>query len=450
MYVYKLLQLYHQVPSSHRRKAEGREWKMTTITTSLHPHCNTIATVLSPLCHSSSIGNHRVQLHKKIPHLFLSSSSSWSRNSSRARMSSERLTPLPEDRIVVGLGLLSVDYLATVASYPKPDDKIRSTSLKVQGGGNSGNALTCVARLGMSPRIISKVANDNQGRDIIEELETDGVDTSYIVVSKEGNSPFTYIIIDNQTKTRTCIHQPGYPLVPDEISSANLLSALHGAEILYFDGRFPDTALEIAKEAVSKNIPILIDAERLREGLDDLLELADYAVCSAKFPQAWTETLSIPTSLVSMLLRLPKLKFVTVTLGEEGCVMLERMSDDPQMEEVDVDSLLDTLKQRKDDTVTVPTCVISPKAKLRAEGIGTVTGRLILGTAEKILPSELVDTTGAGDAFIGATLYAICAKMPAEKMLPFAAQVAAANCRGLGARAGLPWRSDPRLAPFLN
>lgn len=32
-------------------------------------------------------------------------------------------------------------------------------------------------------------------------------------------------------------------------------------------------------------------------------------------------------------------------------------------------------------------------------------GRLFLGTAEKIPPSELVDTTGAGDAFIGAVLY---------------------------------------------
>ncbi|PKI36053.1 hypothetical protein CRG98_043524 [Punica granatum] len=309
-------------------------------------------------------------------------------------MSSEPLPPLPERRIVVGLGMLSVDFLATV-----------------QGGGNSGNALTCVARLGLSPRLISKVADDSQGQSIIEELEADGVDTSYIVVSKEGNSPFTYLIIDEQTKTRTCIHQPGYPLAPDE--------------------------------ATSRNIPILIDAERLREGLDDLLDLADYA--------AWTEAPSIPTALLSMLLRLPKLKFVIVTLGEEGCVMLERTSDeDPQLEEVDVDNLLDLLKQRKDDGAMVPTCVSSAITKLRADGIGTVTGRLILGTAEKIPPSELVDTTGAGDAFIGATIYAICAEMPPEKMLPFAAQVAAANCRALGARAGLPRRSDPRMVPFLS
>lgn len=44
-------------------------------------------------------------------------------------------------------------------------------------------------------------------------------------------------------------------------------------------------------------------------------------------------------------------------------------------------------------------------AKLKAEGIGTVTGKLYIGTAESVPPSELIDTTGAGDAFIGAVIY---------------------------------------------
>jgi len=38
-------------------------------------------------------------------------------------------------------------------------------------------------------------------------------------------------------------------------------------------------------QAVKKNIPILMDAEKLRDGLDDLLKLADYVVCAAQFPQ---------------------------------------------------------------------------------------------------------------------------------------------------------------------
>jgi len=43
--------------------------------------------------------------------------------------------------------------------------------------------------------------------------------------------------------------------------------------------------------------------------------------------------------------------------------------------------------------------------KLHAEGIGTVFGKLYVGTAENVPPSELIDTTGAGDAFIGSVLY---------------------------------------------
>ncbi|KAG6662876.1 hypothetical protein I3843_03G255300 [Carya illinoinensis] len=245
----------------------------------------------------------------------------------QVKMSSDSLPP-PENRIVVGCGTVTVDYLAAVAAYPKPDDKIRTTSLKVQGGGNAGNALTCVARLGLKPRLISKVADDAQGKGILGELEADGVDTSPFAVSEGGNSPFSYIIVDNQMKTRTSIHTPGYPpMIPDDLSRASLLSALDGASIVYFDGRVHETASIVAQEAVRKRIPILIDAERVREGLDDLLKLADYAICSAKFPQAWTEAPSVPSALVSILLRLPNIKFVIVTLGEDGCIMLERSVD---------------------------------------------------------------------------------------------------------------------------
>ncbi|KAK9944943.1 hypothetical protein M0R45_010483 [Rubus argutus] len=371
--------------------------------------------------------------------------------STRLQMSADSLPPLPENRVVVGVGSMGLDFLAAVSSYPKPDDKIRTTGLKVQGGGNASNALTCVARLGLSPRVISKVADDTQGRGILEELQADGVDTSFVVVSEEGNSPFTYIIVDKQTNTRTCIHTPGYPpMIPDDLSFSSLSSALDGARLVCFDGRLPETALLVAQEATHRNIPILIDSERIREGLDDLLNLADYVICSAKFPKAWTEAESIPSALVSMLLRLPKIKFAIVTLGEDGCIMLERRVEEaPHTEEMDVDSLWEVLKQRRDDSIIIPTYVSSPVTKLKANGIGTLCGRLFVGTAEKIPPSELVDTTGAGDSFIGAVIYAVCTNMPPEKMLPFAAQVAAACCRGLGARTSLPYRTDPRLASFL-
>ncbi|KAH9627035.1 hypothetical protein KSS87_023723 [Heliosperma pusillum] len=314
----------------------------------------------------------------------------------------------------------------------------------VQGGGNAGNALTCAARLGLNPRLISKVADDAQGRGILEELKADGVDTSFFIVTPEGNSPFTYIIVDNETKTRTCIHTPGYPpLIPEELSKDKLDSALNGSRLAYFDVRLHETALVIAKEATRRNIPILIDAEKKRDGLDELLSFATYVV--------WTEASSVPKGLLSMLLKLPNVKFVIVTLGEEGCVMLERsVSEAQDLEVMDIDEVLESLKQRAPYHSSTPSSISSSVMKLRADGLGTLSGRLHVGTAEKIPPSELVDTTGAGDAFIGAVLFGVCTNMSPEKMLPFAAQVAACSCRALGARTGLPHLSDPRLVPFLD
>ncbi|OEL35048.1 hypothetical protein BAE44_0003932 [Dichanthelium oligosanthes] len=94
--------------------------------------------------------------------------------------------------------------------------------------------------------------------------------------------------------------------------------------------------------------------------------------------------------------------------------------------------------------------VVAQEANLRisADGVGSISGRLLLCTAEVIPPDELIDTTGAGDAFIVAVLYGLCTSMPPERMLPFAAQVAGCGCRGSGARSSLPHRTDLLLADY--
>ncbi|BAT85604.1 hypothetical protein VIGAN_04316700 [Vigna angularis var. angularis] len=71
----------------------------------------------------------------------------------------------------------------------------------------------------------------------------------------------------------------------DDLPQSKLLSAFDGARLVYFDGMFPETALFVAQEAARNNIPILVEAESPREGLDELMKLADFVVCSSGFPQ---------------------------------------------------------------------------------------------------------------------------------------------------------------------
>lgn len=55
---------------------------------------------------------------------------------------------------------------------------------------------------------------------------------------------------------------------------------------------------------------------------------------------------------------------------------------------------------------------------------------------------SIVDTTGAGDAFIGATLYGLLKGLSISKTLELASVSAACKCTALGARAGQPTRDE--------
>lgn len=109
---------------------------------------------------------------------------------------------------VLGLGVCGVDMLASVDKYPEADAKIRSTDFQVQGGGNAGNTLTGLSRLGVQAEIMTKVGEDAYGKMITDELSQDGLDVSRVIRKPGITSPFTYVIVDVAGQTRTCIHTP--------------------------------------------------------------------------------------------------------------------------------------------------------------------------------------------------------------------------------------------------
>lgn len=57
-----------------------------------------------------------------------------------------------------------------------------------------------------------------------------------------------------------------------------------------------------------------------------------------------------------------------------------------------------------------------------------------------IKAEEVVDTTGAGDAFISGVIYGLLHGFSAARLLNLASFVASSKLRGPGARAGLPRR----------
>jgi len=320
-------------------------------------------------------------------------------------------TPVPKHlkgKKLLGLGIAAVDFIATVDAYPEPDAKIRSTSLSVMGGGNAANSLTACRRLGVECSLLTKLGADDNGDLIRKELNGDGVDTG-LCVSKAGlDSPFTYILVDTSTQTRTCIHTPiQEDLTPDEIPD----DVLDGVSVLHLDGRNTLAAAHLAAMANKAKVPVLLDIEKVRPDIEKVLPLADYIITNTGYPKIFKEGGSTEEGMAA-LLEHGRAKFVITTLGSEGSQMMRRKEDDPK------DKVKDpSLSYSSHEDYTIVKC-----------------------KAHK--PKKIVDTTGAGDSFIGAMLYGLVTGMPTENAMLLASVVAATKCSGPGARSALPMRSD--------
>ena len=73
------------------------------------------------------------------------------------------------------------------------------------------------------------------------------------------------------------------------MDAATCRAVLDGASLVYFDGRLTEAAVLLARAARATGVPVLVEAERLRPGLEQLLAEADFVCTSAHFPQACGE-----------------------------------------------------------------------------------------------------------------------------------------------------------------
>ncbi|MCA9669322.1 MAG: hypothetical protein KC503_27190 [Myxococcales bacterium] len=283
---------------------------------------------------------------------------------------------------VVGVGQAHIDHLAVVDRYPEVEANLELAGLSLQGGGIVATALATLANFGVPTRIVAKISNDDFGRFIERGLAALEMDTSHLVVEPDCISPYRFVVIERERHRHTVLHTPGSvsPLRPSEID----FSVLDDASLLLIDGCHTDAQARLAEEARKRDILVVLDAGALHEGMGDLVPLADVLVAAERYASEIAPRGEIEDSLIELGRMGPKT--VVVTLGEEGSIGLEG-----------------------DKLVRQPPLAV-----------------------------DVVDTTGAGEIFLGGYCYALLQKWPLERCMQVASAAAGLSCRELGARAGMP------------
>lgn len=284
-------------------------------------------------------------------------------------------------RIIV-IGHAALDYVYRIDAFPGVPTKVRALEHVEAGGGMAANAAATVGRLGGSVELWSRVGDDAAGDKIRGFLSADGVDIRFVRTFEGRRSSTSAIIVDRHGE-RLIVGERDHAMSMD--ASWLPLDRISSAGVVMSDGRWLE-ATELAFQcARAAGVPTLLDADPGGGGnLASLVALSDYAILS----EPALDELAAPGDDASRLQRVLALgpRHAGVTRGAKGYTWR------------------------------------------------SATG----GAHQPAFRVDVVDTTGAGDAFNGAFAWALAEGIDEQGCARIAVAVAALKCRRLGARAGLP------------
>lgn len=287
---------------------------------------------------------------------------------------------------IICVGNATLDRIWNVPHLPVPGEKLRSVGYLEVGGGQAANAAVAAARLGGDVSLICAIGSDMIGTAILDQLRAERVDLASVHFVTGARSISSAILVEKSGE-RAIIGDVD-PRLHAKTPSLDL-SGVAKAQAVLTDVKWPAAAEQVLREARRLQVPTVLDIEPAAAGNHErLCPLADHAIFGQAGLRAFTGT-DDPDS--GLQFAYDKLGVTCgVTLGPLGVRLLSRR------------------------------------------------GRVSIA-APKV---EVVDTTGAGDAFHGAYALAVGEGQDSSAAARFASAVAALKCTKLGGRAGLPTRAE--------
>lgn len=131
----------------------------------------------------------------------------------------------PAPRIVV-LGSLNMDIVIRLASVPDRGETVSGQSIDHIPGGKGGNQAISCARQGAAVRMIGCLGEDDHGTALREALERDGIDTADLQVDRSVATGTALVLVEDGGQNRIVyLAGSNARLVVDEGALARTLSA---------------------------------------------------------------------------------------------------------------------------------------------------------------------------------------------------------------------------------
>ena len=294
---------------------------------------------------------------------------------------------------ILVVGSANADLMIAMPKLPNPGETVRGHDFLVAPGGKGANQAIAAARLGGDVGFIGSIGDDDFGRSIRKSLLDSGVDTARLCVRPNSVTGLALIFSEACGENMIVIAAGANDfLLPADIDAA--ADAIAEASIIVCQFESPAATIErLVNAAKLSGVPVLLNPAPARRMADEMVDGIRFLVPNrqelAHLTGLPTRTLAdVEAAAKALLVR--GAESVIVTLGREGV--------------------------------------------LRASVAGA-----------RVFPApivEAVDTTGAGDTFVGGFAAEWCRTSDVDAAISFAQRAAAYSVTGRGAQASMPWLSD--------
>ena len=284
-------------------------------------------------------------------------------------------------------GSLNADFFLSVKTFPSPGETVLTPGALIKAGGKGANQAAAAAKAGGLVRMIGAVGSDEVAKVPITALKALGVDCSAMQVSNLATG-MAMIMVDEQGENSIVVASGANTTVCADSVSANFLNE---ETILVMQMEVPPEEnfklLRRAKAAGTKTILNVAPAHLINE---TDLKLIDYLILNEIEADAVYNSLFVKTFL---------------GVEEKAAAIAEK---------------------------TAGACLIT----IGANGVvGSEKGEIFKISS---LPIQPIDTTGAGDAFVGIFAAMLDNGLDTRQAARYASAGAGLSCLKIGAQEALP------------
>lgn len=301
---------------------------------------------------------------------------------------------------VIVVGSLNMDLVVRMPQIPRPGETLLGGVFKTFPGGKGANQAVAAARLGAHVTMIGCVGGDAFGQEMRDTLTAEGIDTTHVLVHPESATGVALIQVDAKGQNSIAVASgANFQLTSADVEKA--MQAIENFDVLVMPLETPlETIYTAAKIASQRGTKVLLNPAPAQMLKPDLLELVDVLLPNEYEAALMTGSPSLQSaadvrSAAEKLLSLG-VKNLMVTMGSQGAMLF-----DGQMES------------------NISAC-----------------------------PVQAVDTTAAGDCFVGALAVGLCEGKSLLSAAEFASAASAISVTRDGAQPSLPRREE--VLQFMN